>query len=762
MFNSLRNRLSLFFISLAIIPVITVSIILAQRSFSTLENQALDSQRQVADGLGTEIETFVREREDELRLISDVNALATLDVRGQRAVLNNLLAHQQLYLELALLDSQGQEQIRLSRFEVFGEGDLVSHATSPEFVEAMKGQAYYSPIYLGEAEREPLITIALPVFDPFSNNVSFVLVADFRFRTVWDLIAARNLGSDDDLYVIDAAGKVIAHRDPAVVFAGTTIQLPGHDGRAEGLLGKDVIFARDTLQFGNEQLIVVAEQSVSKALALAYNVLYVAAAVTAAALVIAVILIFLTVRRVVRPVERLSRVAKEIQGGNLSLRAEVTTQDEIGELAQSFNGMTARLNEFIETLEDRVAARTRDLQLAADVSKQINTLLNLEELLQQVVTLTSQSFKFHSTHVFLLDEPKKALFRAAGADATGQLLEQGSQAIALGTENSLVARAARTKRLVVVNDAVPGEHSNEAPSELAIPMLAKNELLGVFDVQSETANRFSAEEINVLTTLAEQIAIAVRNANLFAAAQAAQREAEEANRVKSRFLANMSHELRTPLNSILNFAELVADGDLGPVTESQTDALNEVVNNGDHLLSLINDILDLTKIEVHMMELFIQDVELNPMLDSVLSTARVLVKDKPEITIKTEIEPGLPVIKGDKRRIRQVLLNLINNAVKFTTEGSISIIARRQDHQIYLAVRDTGIGIAPEDQQLVFESFRQTNQGLIAGSGAGLGLAISKNLVESHGGTMRLESTVGQGSTFSFTLPVASEQAEVK
>ncbi len=181
-----------------------------------------------------------------------------------------------------------------------------------------------------------------------------------------------------------------------------------------------------------------------------------------------------------------------------------------------------------------------------------------------------------------------------------------------------------------------------------------------------------------------------------------------------------------------------------------------------HLLSLINDILDLTKIEVHMMELFIQDVELNSMLDSVLSTARVLVKDKPEITIKTEIEPGLPVIKGDKRRIRQVLLNLINNAVKFTTEGSISIIARRQDHQIYLAVRDTGIGIAPEDQQLVFESFRQTNQGLIAGSGAGLGLAISKNLVESHGGTMRLESTVGQGSTFSFTLPVASEQAEVK
>jgi signal transduction histidine kinase len=761
MFNSLRNRLSLFFISLAIIPVITVSAILAQRSFTTLEDQALSSQRQTADSLGTEIETFVREREDELRLISDVNALATLDTRSQRAVLNNLLAHQQLYLELALLDSQGQEQIRLSRFEVFGQNDLVSRASNPEYLETMKGQAYYSPIYLGQAEREPLITIALPVFDPFTSNVSFVLVADFRFRTVWDLIAARNLGSDDDLYVLDSTGQVIAHRDPSVVFADTTVHLPAHDGRAEGLSGQDVIFARDTVQFGNEQLTVVAEETVSKALALAYNVLYVATAVTAAALLIAVILIILTVRRVVRPVERLSRVAREIQGGNLALRADVTTQDEIGDLAQAFNGMTARLNEFIETLEDRVAARTRDLQLAADVSKQINTLLDLDELLQQVATLTSQSFKFHATHVFLLSEPKNALLRAAGADANGQPLDVGTQHVALSAENSLIAQAARSRTLAARNEpAAPDAAPDPTRSELAIPMLAKNELLGVLDVQSD---HFSVEETNVLTTLAEQIAIAVRNANLFAATQAAQREAEEANRVKSRFLANMSHELRTPLNSILNFAELVADGDLGPVNEGQTDALNEVVDNGDHLLSLINDILDLTKIEVHMMELFIQDVELNPMLDSVLSTAKVLVKDRPEVAIKTEIEPNLPVIKGDKRRIRQVLLNLINNAVKFTSEGSISIIARRQDNQIYLAVRDTGVGIAPEDQQLVFESFRQTNHGLIAGSGAGLGLAISKSLVESHAGTMHLDSTPGQGSTFSFTLPVkAAEQAGVQ
>jgi signal transduction histidine kinase len=214
----------------------------------------------------------------------------------------------------------------------------------------------------------------------------------------------------------------------------------------------------------------------------------------------------------------------------------------------------------------------------------------------------------------------------------------------------------------------------------------------------------------------------------------------------------MSHELRTPLNSILNFAELVSDGDLGAVNESQVEALHEVVNNGTHLLSLINDILDVTKIEVGMMELFVQDVNINELLASVMATAKVLVKDKPRVEIVTDVEPNLPTIAGDRRRIRQILLNLVANAVKFTSQGSISITARRQDGQLYFAVRDTGVGIAPEDQLDIFDSFRQAQPGLLASTGAGLGLAISKHLAELHGGTIWLESEVGKGSTFHVTL----------
>jgi signal transduction histidine kinase len=769
MFSSLRNRLSLFFISLAVLPVITVSGILAQRSFTTLEQEALDSQREIARGLGTEIDAFVREREHELTLVSEVNNLAALDPRDQRALLNSLLAHQQLYLEIALLDNAGQEQFRLSRFGVVSDADLVSRADRDEFlVPVSQGTAYYSPIYLGEAEREPLITIAVPVFDPFSEDVNSVLVADFRFRTIWDLIASMEFSSDEDLYVLNTEGTVIAHSDPVVVFEETHIDLPAQDGRAAGLSGNEVIFARDTLQFGDEQLIVVAEQLVSKALALANNVITVAAVVTALALLIAVILVILTVRRVVRPIERLSAVARSIQQGDLSQRADVTSEDEIGELARAFNDMTQQLDSFIGTLEERVAARTRDLQLAADVSKQINTLLSLDELLKQVVTLTGRSFNFYSTVIYLLSERENKLVRVTGADLKGEpLAATDRQNIPLDTKPSLIAEAARTRKAVVVNDVtksplyLPQSSRPATRAELAIPLLTKNELLGVFDLQSEKVDRFSPEDIAVLTTLAEQIAIAVRNANLFAEAQAARRVAEEANQVKSKFMANMSHELRTPLNSILNFAELVADGDLGGVNESQIEALNEVVGNGTHLLSLINDILDVTKIEVGMMELFVQDVNINELIDSVMATARVLVKDKPQVQIVTDVEPNLPTIAGDRRRIRQILLNLIANAVKFTSQGSISITAKRQDGQIYFAVRDTGVGIAPEDQLEIFDSFRQAQPGLLASTGAGLGLAISKHLAELHGGTIWLESELGKGSTFHVTLQARQPETSV-
>lgn len=239
-------------------------------------------------------------------------------------------------------------------------------------------------------------------------------------------------------------------------------------------------------------------------------------------------------------------------------------------------------------------------------------------------------------------------------------------------------------------------------------------------------------------------------------AEAARTTAEEANRVKSQFLANMSHELRTPLNAILNFTAFVADGVMGPVNDEQRDALQQSINSGKHLLTLINDVLDITKIESGMMDLFIQEVDLNEALSTTVSIGSGLVKDKP-IELVAEIEPNLPTTFGDKRRIRQIFLNLVSNAVKFTPKGRVTLTAHRSTDKVVFSVLDTGIGIAPENQAAIFESFKQVKQDLPDVVGTGLGLALTKYFVESHGGTIGLQSEVGKGTSFVVILPILTE-----
>jgi len=238
----------------------------------------------------------------------------------------------------------------------------------------------------------------------------------------------------------------------------------------------------------------------------------------------------------------------------------------------------------------------------------------------------------------------------------------------------------------------------------------------------------------------------------------AREAAEKANSVKSQFLANMSHELRTPLNAVLNFTSFVADGVMGPVNEEQVTALRQSIASSKHLLSLINDVLDISKIETGGMDLFVQEVDFNEILDSVVAVGGGLVKDKP-VEIVAEVEEKLPTSYGDKRRLRQVFLNVVGNAVKFTPKGTIHVkAAKSEDGGIEVAIIDTGIGVAPEDQGAIFESFKQVKHDLPDMVGTGLGLSITKHFVESHGGTITVESELGKGSMFRIRLPHLTEE----
>jgi signal transduction histidine kinase len=234
--------------------------------------------------------------------------------------------------------------------------------------------------------------------------------------------------------------------------------------------------------------------------------------------------------------------------------------------------------------------------------------------------------------------------------------------------------------------------------------------------------------------------------------------AEKANEIKSQFLANMSHELRTPLNAILNFTAFVADGVLGPVNDQQTETLYKVNAAGKHLLSLINDVLDITKIESGMMDIFVQQVDLNAILSSVMSVGTALVKDKP-VKLVAEIDEKLPSTYGDQRRLRQVFLNLLSNATKFTRSGAVTVHATHRDGTIHVMVRDTGVGIAPEDYERVFDSFKQSDKhNDLNATGTGLGMPITKYFVEIHGGKIWFESKLGEGTTFFVDLPVQTQE----
>ncbi|MEO8608010.1 MAG: ATP-binding protein [Chloroflexota bacterium] len=242
-------------------------------------------------------------------------------------------------------------------------------------------------------------------------------------------------------------------------------------------------------------------------------------------------------------------------------------------------------------------------------------------------------------------------------------------------------------------------------------------------------------------------------------AEASRERAERSDQVKSAFLASMSHELRTPLNSIINFTRFVAEGDTGEVNDQQKDLLNEVIGSGIHLLNLINDVLDMSKIEAGSLNLFIEDnVSLESILNSTLSTGRSLLKDKDKsVKLEKDIDANLPLIRADRQRILQVLLNIVSNACKFTEEGEIRVSAKRKNDEVIISITDTGPGIAPEDEAVVFQAFKQTNTGLRQSGGTGLGMPIAKNLTEAHGGRLWLESHVGKGTTFYVALPVKSE-----
>lgn len=455
-------------------------------------------------------------------------------------------------------------------------------------------------------------------------------------------------------------------------------------------------------------------------------------------------------------------VVSEIEG--LSDEAQDLVEAVAGQLSAHLENL--RLLEETERGRQLLDRRAVELETVAKVSTATSTILEAQKLLEAVVDLTKVSFGLYHAHIYVLSEAGDALVLRAGAGEIGQRMVADGWKIPIIWERSLVARAARSRKAVIVNDvtAAPDFLSNpllpETHSEMAIPLIVSDTLLGVFDVQSNQINHFSEEEARIQTTLAAQVAVALQNANLYAEQTATVTRLRELDHLKSSFLANMSHELRTPLNSILGFAEVMREGLDGPLTERMETDLGIIYSNGQHLLNLINDILDMAKIEAGKMSLSPERFNMQELLEEVMAITTPLARDK-DLSLILDHNPTEPLyLEADRIRMRQVMINLINNAIKFTEAGEVVIQAAQIESLIHVTVHDSGIGIPEDELESIFQEFHQVDSSTTRKvGGTGLGLPISRHLVMMHGGKLWAESSgvPGEGSTFIVEVPTESQ-----
>jgi len=428
----------------------------------------------------------------------------------------------------------------------------------------------------------------------------------------------------------------------------------------------------------------------------------------------------------------------------------------------------------LKELEERTHELTRSVdQLTAlgEVGRAVSSTLDLETVLTTIVSRAVQLSELDGGVVFEYDAAAEELVHRVATE-TGGVLAETRRATRVRKGEGVVGQTAITLEPAQLPDiTVRGAYESRLRENLiasgirailAVPMLSEGRLVGCLVVSRNEPGEFPVETVDLLRTFATQSALAIQNARLFHEIADKGRQLEAASRHKSEFLANMSHELRTPLNAILGFSEVLAERMFGEVNEKQAEYLQDILSSGRHLLSLINDILDLSKVEAGRLELELGRFHLPTALDNALTLARERAT-RHGIRLTQSVDEQVGDIVADERKVKQILLNFLSNAVKFTPEGGrVGVTATAAEKAITIAVSDTGIGIAPEDQAAIFEEFRQVGrEDARKQEGTGLGLTLAKKFVELHGGRIWVESQVGQGSTFSFTLPVRPDGRSV-
>ncbi len=542
--RSIRTRLVAAFIALATLPLILVSAVLTWRNLEAQQQQALATQHEVAQGVAAQVATFMQDRESELRILIQVRGLQDLSYDQLNSVLSQLLSVQRAFDEVTLVNREGREMGRVSRHELFTAADMADRLETPEFMlPTSNHEAYYGPVWFDPRNGQALMTVAVPAMDANTGQTDGVLIANVRIGQAWDAITNVRVGETGFAYIVDSRGIVVAHRDASIVLRRTIFTAPGEDGVYTGLYGTSAVLAQADIQLGQRLLRVVAELPMSEALASTYTSLVLGGVLILVVVGIAGGVGFLTVSRMVKPIQALAQVAHAIQAGDLSQRAAVTGRDEIGNLAEAFNGMTTQLQEVLHGLEQRVADRTHEVErragqiaAAAEVSHAASQVLDPDELLRQAVELIRKRFDLYYAAAFLVDKSGEQAMLHAGTGEAGQAMIERSHKLPVD-ESSMVGWACVHKEARIALDV--GEEAVRfanpllplTRSEMALPLRVGDRVLGALDIQSTRAQAFDEDDIRALQGMADQIAVALENARLFQQAQSSLKEVERANRL---------------------------------------------------------------------------------------------------------------------------------------------------------------------------------------------------------------------------------------
>jgi signal transduction histidine kinase/HAMP domain-containing protein len=765
--GGLGRTLLTAFLVLTILPLSIVSWYASSRSRLNIQEEVTEKLISIAALKEAQISRWIDDQEALLTALASsaqLEAAARAAEAGDRGATRSYLA--------AAAEAYG-----LSAVALLTNSGQANAASEPALEERAFSVQSFGQTELLVASEEPggdlELILLYSLEETLGQNWHYLSAWPDSSRLTRILEETAGLGQTGVAYLVTPAGMALPQGiavDSPIVAAALTGSVG--EGLYENYAGEPVIGVRHWLPALGMALFV--EQSQEEAFARNDTVTTaVIMAALMAALAAAIIAAFVT-RHITRPIVQLTESTLHIASGDLSQRVRVASRDEIGILAFVFNRMTSDLEALYNDLEKKVAQRTHLLQQAnyqiqrraiqtqasVEVGQAITSILHPDRLLDEVVHLVRDRFVYSYVAVYTVsDKDDQFLTRRASA---GWAMPFHGEWISADSGN-LIGSAFRDGAPVVEvapHPVLVGPPAQYTRFEAVLPLRMGSQTLGVLDVQSTEPEGFDSDDISILQNVAHQVTIALENARAYEVERKAAQRLREMDQFKRRFLTNMSHELRTPLTNVLGFSRLMLKQRDVSLSEQQREDLQIIHNNGQHLLGLINDLLDVSQIEAGLMELQFKEFNLADLIHSVMATASALVRDK-DVVLREVVSPDLPSLQADPSRIRQTLLHLLANAAKFTDEGEIVVHAWSDNGNVLVSISDTGVGIAPEDQERIFERFEQ---GILENGrrpeGAGLGLALCKEFVEMHGGRIRLESEVGKGSTFVLSLPVRPQAPE--